>query len=170
MSRMTARQARGAPVGRAALYVAFAGVSVAFVLSTAISEYADVRIQRAAAQITTTTAPGVESLATLRGELRWYVLLADDATEGGVDGRPRPPAPELGHARVAIARAWDGYRALLLPREERALAAETSRIKMQLDAVIGRLEGQMARAAWSQAASHDRHRPASHDGPASTRS
>jgi len=57
---MTARSGRGGrPRSARALYVAFAAVSVAFVLSTAISEYADVRIQRAANQITGTTAPGV---------------------------------------------------------------------------------------------------------------
>ena len=107
MSRMTARQGQG-PRSARALYVAFGAVSVAFVLSTAISEYADLRIQRAAAQITKTTAPAVADLATLRGEIQWYVLLADDATDRGVDGvapaagargRPRPRRDRAGLGR-----------------------------------------------------------------------
>ena len=113
----TARQAQGRPPRSAlALYVAFGAVSVAFVLSTAISEYADVRIQRAAAQITGTTAPAVATLATLRSEIRWYTLLADDAADRGKDGVRQAPSADLVHARAAIDLAWSDYRALELPR------------------------------------------------------
>src|SRR5690348_1809111 len=105
MSAMAARERRREGWGSTgSLYVAFAAVSVAFVLSTAISEYADVRIQRAANQITGTTAPGVTHLATLRGELRSYILLADDVTDRGIDGALEPPSPELVAARAAIDR------------------------------------------------------------------
>jgi signal transduction histidine kinase len=150
MSRMTARQG-GSPRSARALYVAFGAVSVAFVLSTAISEYADVRIQRAAKQITGTTAPGVAHLATLRGEIRWYVLLADDVADRGVDGVLLTPSPELEHARAAIDTAWHDYEALALLPEERGLAADTGILEAELDAAIARLEGQMARNAWSEA-------------------
>jgi signal transduction histidine kinase len=126
-------------------------VAVAFVLSTAISEYADVRIQRAAAQITGTTAPGVASLATLRGAIRWYELLADDVTDRGVDGVVLPRPPELGHARDAIDRAWNEYRGLALPADEKGQAADTGILKAQLDEAIDRLEAGMARGAWSEA-------------------
>ena len=152
MSGMTARQAQGGPRrSTLALYIAFGAVSVAFVLSTAISEYADVRIQRAAAQITGTTAPAVASLATLRGEIRWYTLLADDVADRGVDGVVQPPSPELGHARAAIEGAWSDYRALPLPREEQALANETASLEAELEVAIARFEGEMARSAWSDA-------------------
>ena len=149
---MAARARRDGGLGSTrALYVAFAAVSVAFVLSTAISEWADVRIQRAAGQITGTTAPGVAHLATLRGEIRWYLLLADDVTDRGVDGVPEPPSPDLGRAREALDRAWGEYRALALPPEERGLAADTGVVKAELDAAILRLEAEMARDAWSDA-------------------
>jgi signal transduction histidine kinase len=147
---MTAREG-GRPRSARALYVAFGAVSVAFVLSTAISEYADVRIQRAAKQITGTTAPGVTALATLRGEIRWYVLLADDVADRGVDGLALAPSPELGHARAAIATAWHDYGKLTLLPAERRLAADTGILEAELDAAIGRLEDQMARSAWSEA-------------------
>jgi signal transduction histidine kinase len=152
MSRATARQAPGRPLRSArALYVAFGAVSVAFVLSTAISEYADVRIQRAAAQITGTTAPAVAALATLRGEIRWYTLLADDAADKGRDGVPAAPSPELAHARAAIAAAWTEYRSLDVERDEQRVAAETAGVKAELDTAIERFEGQMARGAWTEA-------------------
>ena len=152
MSLMTARQGGGgAPRSGRALYVAFAAVSVAFVLSTTISEYADVRIQRAAAQITGTTAPGVAHLATLRGEIRWYVLLADDVVDRGVDGIAQAPEPALGHARASIDRAWGDYGVLAVAPEERGLAADTGRLKAELDAAIVHLERDMARLAWSDA-------------------
>ena len=152
MSRKKARRAEGRPPALcSALYVAFGGVSVAFVLSTAISEYADVRIQRAAAQITGTTAPAVAGLATLRGELRWYELLADDVADRGVEGVPQPPSPELGHARAAIEREWGDYRALGLPREETRVAVDGVTLKADVDAAIDRFEGQAARADWSAA-------------------
>jgi signal transduction histidine kinase len=151
MSGTTARQAQGrAPRSALALYVAFAAVSVAFLVSTVISEYADVRIQRAAARITGKTSPAVASLAVLRGELRWHELLADDLADRGVDGVAQPPSPELGHARAAIDRAWGEYRALDGAREER-LATDTAALKAELDAAIDRFEGQAARAAWSEA-------------------
>src|SRR5437660_1336631 len=116
MSRMTARQ--GGMSGRmprsgGAVYAAFAAVAVAFVFSTAISEYSDVRIQRAAAQITQNTAPAVATLATLRGELRWFLLVADDTRDRGVAAHaPAAATPELSHARAAIERAWGEYAAL----------------------------------------------------------
>jgi signal transduction histidine kinase len=131
--------------------VAFGGVSVAFVLSTAISEYADVRIQRAAAQITGGTAPAVAGLATLRGELRWYELLADDVADRGVDGVAQTPPPELGHARGAIDRAWSEYRVLGAVGEASPAADETARLKADLDGAIDRFERQASRAAWSEA-------------------
>ena len=150
MSVMAARQG-GAPRSARALYVAFAAVSVAFVLSTTISEYADVRIQRAAKQITGTTAPGVAHLATLRGEIRWYVLLADDVVDRGVDGIAQTPEPALEHARAAIDRAWGDYGVLVLAPEERGLAADTAVLKAELDGAIVHLERDMARAAWTDA-------------------
>jgi signal transduction histidine kinase len=124
---------------------------VAFVLSTAISEYADVRIQHAANQITGTTAPAVEHLATLRGEIQWYVLLADDVADRGVDGESLPLSPELGHAHAAVDRAWTEYRRLPPLPGENGLAAETGALKAELDAAVSRLEGQMAGKAWSEA-------------------
>src|SRR6478736_10043936 len=111
MSRMAVSQGK-APRSAGAVYAAFAAVSVAFVLSTAISEYADVRIQRAAAQITQSTAPAVANLATLRSELRWYLMLAGDAVDRAPPGPSAPPAVELGHARAAIERAWGDYLTL----------------------------------------------------------
>ncbi|HVU51479.1 MAG TPA: HAMP domain-containing sensor histidine kinase [Polyangia bacterium] len=124
---------------------------MAFVLSTAISEYADVRIQRAAAQITRTTAPAVAGLATLRGELRWYELLADDVADRGIEGVPQPPSPELEHARAAIERAWAEYRALGLPHEGAPAPGAGAALKADLDAALDRFEGQAGRAEWSEA-------------------
>jgi signal transduction histidine kinase len=150
MSLMTARRGQG-PRSARALYVAFGAVSVAFVLSTAISEYADVRIQRAAAQITRTTAPAVAELSTLRGEIQWYVLLADDATDRGVDGVAQAPAPERARARAAIEAAWSAYRAIPLPQEESSLSTDAVVLVDDLDVSVQRLEGQMERKEWSKA-------------------
>jgi signal transduction histidine kinase len=132
--------------------VAFGAVSIAFVLSTAISEYADVRIQRAATQITGTTAPAVATLATLRGETRRYVLLADDLTDRGVDGVAQPPSAELARARAAIDQAWAEYRGLALARDELGLTNDTAVLKAELDVAIGRLDDQMAQKEWTKAA------------------
>ncbi|HEX4403945.1 MAG TPA: HAMP domain-containing sensor histidine kinase [Polyangia bacterium] len=150
---MTAREGgkAGSPRSGRALYIAFAAVAVAFVLSTAISEYADVRIQRAASQITGSTAPGVAHLATLRGEIRRYELLADDLVDTGVDGVRRPPSLELERAHAAIDRAWSDYGGIVLAPEERGLASDTAVIEAKLDAAILHLERDIARAAWSEA-------------------
>jgi signal transduction histidine kinase len=155
MSFMTAREggSAGSPRSGRALYVAFAAVAVAFVLSTAISEYADVRIQRAASQITGSTAPGVAHLATLRGEIRWYELLADDLVDTGIDGVRKPPSLELERAHHAIDRAWTEYGSIVLAPEERGLAGDTGVIEAELDAAILHLERDIGRAAWTDARS-----------------
>lgn len=144
MSRMTGRQGK-APRSAGAVYAAFAAVAVAFVLSTAISEYADVRIQRAAAQITHNTAPAVASLATLRSELRWYVLLADDVVDQSPHAKGAPPATELGHARAAMERAWGDYLQLTRPREERALAADIAPLMTEIEVFVERFDGLVGR-------------------------
>jgi signal transduction histidine kinase len=134
-----------APRSAGAVYAAFAGVSVAFVLSTAISEYADVRIQRAAGQITQGTAPAVASLATLRSELRWYVLLAGDAVDRAPDGQSAASAAELGHARAAIERAWGDYLRLTRVHEERSLGSEATGLMAEIEGDVERFDGLVAR-------------------------
>src|SRR5215471_6205524 len=70
------------------LALAFAAVAVAFVLSTAVSEYDQVEIQRASAQITGNSAPSIQFLAAMRGDLVRYTLLVDDAIDHGIEGLP----------------------------------------------------------------------------------
>jgi signal transduction histidine kinase len=133
------------------LLLAFSGVAVAFVLSTAVAEYSDLEIQRAATQIMGSAAPGIANVAALRSEIRRFVLLADDAVDRGVDGLYQAPEPDLWRARDGIDRTWAEYRRLPVTDPDAAVADETRKIKEALDASILRLDRQMARNAWSEA-------------------
>src|SRR4051794_21242818 len=91
------------------LLLAFGAVSVAFVLSTTVAEDVDGAIQQGAKEITRRSAPAIASLATLRGEVHRFVLLADDVADRGVDGVPQPREPGLDRGEAAIEQTWAGY-------------------------------------------------------------
>jgi signal transduction histidine kinase len=133
------------------LLLGFVGVAVAFVLSTVVAEYSDLEIQAAAKRITGTASPSVAHLAALRGEIRRFVLLADDAVDKGVDGIYQEPDPDLREARDGIDRTWAAYRRLSATGADAASVEETRRVKEELDVAILRLDRQMARNAWSEA-------------------
>lgn len=134
-----------------ALGLAFAAVTVAFLLSTAVAEYSDVEIQRAARKITELEAPGVAELATLRGEIRRFVLLADDVADRGVEGVSQPPEPQLIRAREAIDRSFRQYAALAERRGDRELDDEVRQARSSLESAMTRLDAQMAVRKWSAA-------------------
>lgn len=144
---MTARPPLWMGSGRA-LGLAFASVTVAFLLSTAIAEYSDLEIQRAAARITAEETPGIAELATLRGELRRFVLLADDVADRGVDGVAQHEEPQLEQARQEMDRAFRRYGALA---SSHAAGEEVFRAKGALDDAVARFDGEMAAHAWSAA-------------------
>ena len=132
-----------------ALLLAFGAVSVAFVVSTAVAEYVDVAILHGAKEITRKSAPAIARLATLRGELHTYVLLADDATDRGVDGLPQPRDPGLDSAEGAIQRTWAEYGALGSPAGESLAAIQAA--KGEVAAAMTRLDGDMTRSEWTVA-------------------
>lgn len=131
--------------------MAFGAVALAFVASTAIAEYVTVEIQRGASELTGAVAPGVAGLAALRGEVRRYVLLADDVTDRGVDGVSQPRPAALDRAHAAMERAWADYRALPLSGDVRAMGDEARVLKDELEAAIARLDGAMAAKTWAEA-------------------
>jgi signal transduction histidine kinase len=132
-----------------ALLLAFAAVSVAFVVSTTVAEYVDVEIQRGASEITKTSAPAIAELTTLRGAVHRYVLLADDAADLGVDGLPQPRDPALDSAKAAMKRTWAAYEALRVPPV--TPGREVGSIRQELDAAIAELDAEMAARQWGAA-------------------
>jgi signal transduction histidine kinase len=134
-----------------ALGAAFSAVTVAFLLSTAVAEYSDVEIQRAARQITEQEAPGVAELATLRGEIRRYVLLADDVADRGVDGVTQPVEPQLERVREEIQRSFRQYQVVAARRANRPLDEEVAGAQAALDAAMVHFDSQMRDGTWSTA-------------------
>src|SRR5262245_24033579 len=141
---------QGGPSGRT-LLLAFFAVATAFVVSTAVAEYGEIKIADAARHITSNSAPSIEQLAALRGDLRRFTLLADDEVDRGSDRLAGPTPPELATARRGVDRAWAAYRALpMFPHElELVPAAESAKIDMEV--AIVRLDGDMVRGNWAAA-------------------
>src|SRR5262245_52918634 len=90
-------------LGRAAsgrtLALAFAAVAVAFLASTAVAEYDQLEIRRASTLITGNSAPSIQFLAAMRGELLRYTLLVDDKIDRGLQGLPEDHAVQIAAAR-----------------------------------------------------------------------
>src|SRR5947209_1033663 len=142
----------GRAPSRRALVLSFVAVAVAFVLSTAVAEYAEIEIRRDAAQITGVTAPRIERLAELRGQLRRFTLIADDEVDRGIDGwRPRAVTPEMRAARDGIDRAWASYRALSPVPGAGARLPAVDAAKRGMEAAVSSLVTAMERGDWPHA-------------------
>jgi signal transduction histidine kinase len=131
--------------------LAFTAVAIAFVFSTAMAEYWEIEIRRAAAEITGNSSPSIEYLAELRGELRRFTLVQDDEVDRGMEGLPLEAVADLKAARAKMDRAWAAYRALPSFPDERALVplAEQERGRMALS--VQRLQAEMDARRWAAA-------------------
>src|SRR6185369_5195092 len=118
------------------VFLAFLSVAVAFVVSTAASEYGELEIRRTSRQITGNSAPSIQHLAEMRGELRRFTLLADDEVDLGLEGIVWAATAEMVAARDAMERAWQAYRALPTFPGERELWAPAERTKADLDVAM----------------------------------
>jgi len=143
---LSSRFARAASARTLAL--AFAAVAVAFIVSTAVSEYDQVEIQHASAQITGNSAPSIQFLATVRGGLLRYTLLADDEIDRGLEGMPETPARMRLQARQEMKEAWESYRSLPTFPDEKRLWPAAEEGVAAVNQAVARLEDQIAHRDW----------------------
>ncbi|HLK90830.1 MAG TPA: ATP-binding protein [Polyangia bacterium] len=122
------------------LLAAFGVVAVAFMVSTAVAEWSDVTIRRAAEQIAGDTAPSVEHLSLLRADLRRITLLGDGDLDAALEGRPPFQRKRIDSALASLERDWNSYRALPSFPEEAALVPAADEAQQDLSTAIARLE------------------------------
>ncbi|HVV53297.1 MAG TPA: HAMP domain-containing sensor histidine kinase [Polyangia bacterium] len=122
------------------LLVAFAVVAAAFMISTAVAEWSDVSIRRAAEQIAGETSPSVEHLSLLRADLRRITLLGDGDLDAALEGRPPFERTRIDGALTALERDWNSYRALPAFPGESALVPAAEQAQRDLATAIARLE------------------------------
>jgi signal transduction histidine kinase len=149
------RSSLSSRLGRAAsgrtLALAFAAVAVAFVASTAVSEYDQVEIQRASVQITGNSAPSIQFLAALRGDLVRYTLIVDDVIDRGLQNMPEAPPRLVAGARRNMQESWDSYHALPTFPDERALWPTAEKAYGSVRQGMSRLDDQMSHRDWAGA-------------------
>lgn len=143
-------RAAGGPSGRT-LFLAFLIVATAFLISTVVAEWGQVEISRAAQQITSNSAPSIQHLAAVRGDLRKLTLIADDEVDRGIERYSGPVTPELIAARRGVDAGWATYRALPSFAAERVLWPGADQAKERFDATAARLDAEMARGDWAAA-------------------
>ena len=122
------------------LLIAFGVVAAAFMISTAVAEWSDVSIRRAAEQIAGDTAPSVEHLSLLRADLRRITRLGDGDFDAALEGRPSFERPRIDRALAALERDWNSYRSLPSFPEENALVPAAEEAEQDLSTAIARLE------------------------------
>src|SRR5579871_5677534 len=122
------------------LLAAFGVVAVAFMVSTAVAEWSDVTIRRAAEQIAGETAPSVEHLSLLRADLRRITLLGDGDLDAALEGRPPFQRKRIDSALASLERDWNSYKALPSFPEEAALVPAADEAQQDLSTAIARLE------------------------------
>ena len=120
--------------------IAFGVVAAAFILSTAVAEWSDLGIRRAAEQIAGNTAPSIEHLSVLRADLRRITLLADGDLDAALEGRPPFERERIDATLTAIERDWNGYRALPTLPGEADLVPAAEQAQAELATAIARLE------------------------------
>jgi signal transduction histidine kinase len=122
------------------LLVAFGVVAAAFTLSTAVADWNDIGIRRAAQQIAENSSPSVEHLSLLRADLRRITLLGDDDLDAALAGRPPFERRRIDAALNALERDWNSYRALPSFADEAALVPAAEQARADLSTAIARLE------------------------------
>jgi hypothetical protein len=122
------------------LIVAFGVVAAAFMISTAVAEWSDVGIRRAAEQIAENSSPSVEHLSLLRSDLRRITLLGDGDLDAALDGGPPFERKRIDAALNALERDWNSYRALPSFAREAELVPAVEQARADLSAAIARLE------------------------------
>ena len=120
--------------------MAFGVVAAAFMISTAVAEWSDVSIRRAAEQIAGDTAPSVEHLSLLRADLRRITLLGNGDLDAAFEGGPPFERRRIDHALAALERDWNSYRALPSFAEENALVPAAEEAEQDLATAIAQLE------------------------------
>jgi signal transduction histidine kinase len=140
----------GGASGRA-VALAFVAVAVVFVTSTAVAEYNQVEIRRAAAQVTGNSAPSVQTLSAFRSDLRRFTLLADDEVDRGEKGQARESAVELAASRRSMDDAWAWYRTLPTFPGERELWPAADAARSNMEGAMFRLDDAMERGDWNTA-------------------
>jgi signal transduction histidine kinase len=122
------------------LLIAFGVVAAAFILSTAVAEWSDLGIRRAAEQIAGNTAPSIGHLSVLRADLRRITLLGDGDLDAALEGRPPFERKRIDATLTAIERDWNGYRALPTLPGEADLVPAAEQAQAELATAIARLE------------------------------
>ena len=122
------------------LLIAFGVVAAAFMISTAVAEWSDVGIRRAAEQIAGNTSPSVEHLSLLRADLRRISLLGDGDLDAALEGGPPFERKRIDTALTSLERDWNGYRALPSFPQEAELVPAAEQARADLATAIARLE------------------------------
>ncbi len=122
------------------LLIAFGVVAAAFMISTAVAEWSDLGIRRAAEQIAGNTSPSIERLALLRADLRRITLLGDGDLDAALEGRPPFERERIDTALTAIEQAWNSYRSLPTLPGEADLVPAAEQAQADLATAIARLE------------------------------
>ncbi|MFL5372173.1 MAG: hypothetical protein ACJ78Z_18390, partial [Myxococcales bacterium] len=99
------------------LIAAFTAVVLAFVGSTMVSQRAARDVRNLSLRISRDTAPGIESMATLRAEVRRVETLVRGAGEQASADLDK----QIAHARHQLDNAQLRFQALPLSPEERAI-------------------------------------------------
>lgn len=122
------------------LLIAFGVVAAAFMISTAVAEWSDVGIRRAAELIAQNTSPSVEHLSLLRADLRRITLLGDRDLDAAIEGHPPYERRRIDSALAALERDWNSYRALPSFPTESKLVPAAQQAEDDLATAIARLE------------------------------
>ncbi len=122
------------------LLVAFAVVAAVFMAATAVAEWSDIGIRRAAEQIARGTSPSVEHLSLLRADLRRITLLGDGDLDAALEGSPPFERQRIDTALTALERDWNSYRALPSSPLEADLVPAAEQAQGDLVTAIARLE------------------------------
>lgn len=122
------------------LLAAFGVVAAAFMMSTAVAEWSDVSIRRAAEQIAGDTAPSIEHLSLLRADLRRITLLGNGDLDAALEGGPPFERRRIDHVLAALERDWNSYRALPSFPEENTLVPAAEEAEQDLETAVARLE------------------------------
>ena len=122
------------------LLVAFGVVAAAFMVSTAVAEWSDVGIRRAAELIAHNTSPSVEHLSLLRADLRRITVLGDRDLDAAIEGHPPYERRRIDSALAALERDWNSYRALPTFPSESELVPAAQEAEEDLATAIARLE------------------------------
>ncbi len=121
------------------LAVSFALTIASFLVARIVSDYLAHGIEDAASTISQHTIPAVESLGSVRTELRRKASLLDTLAGADVSTEDvRALRDELAHARIRMERSWAAYTATPVFAGERDLIVVIESQKRELDTSIDR--------------------------------